>query len=49
MSTYNLHGLKADGILGLAPSSQGTKSSMVLDELYNQGLLSKRIFSVMIG
>ena len=43
--TTGLSGLKADGILGLSPSDQGSGADMLLDELQQKGLLQSRIFS----
>lgn len=39
----------SDGILGLAPSKQGTQASLFIDELYNNGLIDKRLFSFFIS
>jgi len=36
IQTTGLAGLRADGILGLSPSSQGSKADMLLDELFYQ-------------
>lgn len=40
--------MKADGILGLAPSSQRTQSSVFINELFNSGIIDKRVFSFYI-
>jgi Eukaryotic aspartyl protease len=48
IQTSGLEGLSADGIIGLAPSTQRTKASLFVDELYNAGQISKRIFSFKI-
>jgi hypothetical protein len=49
VQTNDLSGLKADGILGLAPSTQRTQSSLFLDELYNNGIIDNKIFSFYIS
>ena len=41
--------LKADGILGLAPTKQGTQADLVLEELSTQGLIKASVFSMLIG
>lgn len=41
----DLDGLQADGILGLAPSTQRTQAELFIEELYTQGLIDKKIFS----
>ena len=43
--TSDLNSLKADGVLGLAPSSQGTRSPLFIDELYQNGIIDNRIFA----
>lgn len=47
--TIDLDGLMADGILGLAPSAQKTEADLFIDELYNAGVIDKRIFSLYIA
>jgi len=47
--TQDLSGLKADGILGLSPSSQSTGAMLIVDELYNAGIIDSRIFSFYIS
>ena len=37
-------GLKADGVLGLAPSNQGGNSNLFIDELYNAGVVKQKTF-----
>ena len=49
LQTTGLSGLKADGILGLSPSDQGSGADMLLDELQQKGLLETRTFSFQIG
>jgi hypothetical protein len=43
--TTGLEGLKSDGILGLAPSNQGSEADMFLDELFYAGLISSRVIA----
>eukprot|EP00347_Sterkiella_histriomuscorum_P006554 403352331 len=43
--TQDLDRLKADGVLGLAPSSQRTRASLFIDELYQNGIIDNRIFA----
>jgi len=45
VQTQDLNGLKADGIIGLSPSTQNTQASLFVDELYNSGIIDQRIFS----
>lgn len=47
-TSADLSELMADGILGLAPSTQRTKASLFIEELYNNGIIDKRIFSFSI-
>lgn len=49
VQTSGLEGLSSDGIIGLAPSSQKTKASLFVDEMYNAGKIDKRIFSFKIN
>lgn len=37
--SHELDDLKADGILGLAPSNQGSRSKLFVEELYNAGII----------
>ncbi len=47
--TSDLSGLQADGILGLAPSSQGTGALMFVEKLYNEGVINRKMFSFSLG
>eukprot|EP00347_Sterkiella_histriomuscorum_P014563 403360402 len=47
--TSDLQELQADGILGLAPSNQRTKSSVFVEELFKSGVIAERIFSFYIS
>ena len=49
VQTSGLDGLSSDGIIGLAPSNQKTKSALFVDELFNAGQIDKRIFSFKIN
>jgi len=42
---WDLKGLYADGILGLAPSSQRGKSDLVVKKLYEQDVIPEPVFS----
>ncbi|CDW90538.1 eukaryotic aspartyl protease family protein [Stylonychia lemnae] len=46
--TTGLMGLKADGILGLSPTNQGSDAEMLLDELFDQGMIHNRLFSLFL-
>lgn len=48
VNTEALNGLMADGILGLAPSTQKTKASLFIEELYNSRVIEKKVFSFSI-
>lgn len=41
--------MKADGILGLSPSSQRSTASLFVDELYNAGIIDQKMFSFYIS
>jgi len=43
--TKDLKSMKADGILGLAPSQQKTRASVFINELFYAGIIDKRVFS----
>ncbi|CDW80046.1 pepsinogen a [Stylonychia lemnae] len=43
--TYELGGLKSDGVIGLAPSSYRSGPNLFIDELYQNGLIENRVFS----
>ena len=49
---HGLDGLQADGIIGLAPSDHtnqlGYKSELLIDKLYQEGVISEPVFSLMI-
>jgi hypothetical protein len=49
IQTVDLEGMMADGILGLAPSSQKTHADLFIDELYSHGIIEKRVFSFYIA
>ncbi|CDW71184.1 eukaryotic aspartyl protease family protein [Stylonychia lemnae] len=47
--TSELDSLQADGILGLAPSNQRTKSSVFVEELFKHGIIKERVFSFYVS
>ena len=47
--SWDLNGLYADGILGMAPSSQRGKADLVVQKLYQQGAIPENVFSFQIG
>lgn len=49
IQTNELGGLAADGILGLAPSAQKTQASLFIEELFNAGLIEKKMFSLYLA
>ena len=40
-----LEGLNSDGIVGLAPTSQRTQASVLIDELYWNRFINEKVFS----
>ena len=40
-----LEGLTSDGIVGLAPTSQRTQASVLIDELYWNRFINEKVFS----
>jgi hypothetical protein len=44
-----LSGLKADGLIGLAPSEGGSQADMLIDEFKESGFIEDRVFSFQIG
>lgn len=44
-STKDLKVLKADGVVGLAPSAQRTRAKIFIDELYQANIIDSRVFS----
>lgn len=46
---WDLEGLYADGIMGMSPSNQEGGAELVIDELYNQGAIDEKIFSIQVG
>jgi hypothetical protein len=44
-----LEGLQSDGILGLAPNSQGTNSDIFINKLKDDGVIDERVFSFSFG
>ena len=47
--SWDLKGLYADGILGLAPTAQRGSADLVVQKLYEQGAIPENIFSFQIG
>ena len=47
--SWDLKGLYADGILGLAPTAQRGKADLVVQKLYEQGSIPENVFSFQIG
>lgn len=48
--TYNFEFFEADGILGLSKVNPGQlKNSLFVEQLYEQGLINKKLFSVELG
>lgn len=48
-NTRDFEGLQADGILGMSPTHHDEKGELLIEELYNQGEIDARIFSMQIG
>jgi len=46
--TKDLAGLKADGILGLSPSSSNSKVQLFMDALFKSHKIDKKVFSFSI-
>lgn len=46
--TSQLKAMKADGILGLAPSSQRTQAQLFVERLYDEGIIDQKLFSFYI-
>eukprot|EP00347_Sterkiella_histriomuscorum_P000125 403377076 len=44
----DLSGLRADGILGMSPSKQATQADLLINELYSQGSIDEKVFSLYI-
>jgi hypothetical protein len=44
-ASWDLKGLYADGILGLAPTSQRGRADLVVQKLWEQGSIPEPIFS----
>lgn len=47
--SHELTELEADGVLGLAPSDQGSTSKLFVEELYNAGVIGQKMFSMSFG
>jgi len=47
--TNSLSGLRADGILGLSPSTQKAGTSLFVDELAEKGTIDKKMFSFYVS
>lgn len=47
--SWDLNGLYADGILGMAPTSQSGKADLVVKKLWEQGAIPESVFSFQIG
>lgn len=47
--SWDLKGLYADGILGMAPTSQRGKADLVVQKLYEQGSIPENVFSFQVG
>ena len=47
--SWDLNGLYADGILGMAPTSQRGKADLVVEKLWEQGAIPESVFSFQIG
>jgi hypothetical protein len=45
----DLSGLEADGIMGMSPTVQESGAELVIDELYNQGVIDEKVFSIQVG
>jgi len=45
----DLSNLEADGLLGLAPSDQGSGNKLFIEELYNAGIIGAKVFSMSLG
>lgn len=45
----DLSNLEADGLLGLAPSDQGSGNNLFIEELYNAGIIGAKVFSMSLG
>ena len=43
--SWDLNGLYADGILGMAPTSQSGKADLVVKKLWEQGAIPESVFS----
>ena len=43
--SWDLKGLYADGILGMAPTSQKGNADLVVQKLYEQGAIPDNVFS----
>lgn len=48
-ATWDLEGLYADGIMGMSPTAQGRGAELVIDELYKQGAIDEKVFSIQVG
>lgn len=48
MFNIELSGVQADGIVGLAPVEQNTKSNLLLKKLKEQDFISEQVFSISI-
>jgi hypothetical protein len=48
-NTKDLSGLQSDGILGLAPSNQGTGAELFIERLYRENMIAKKVFAFNLG
>lgn len=46
---WDLDGLYADGIMGMSPTSQYSDADLVIEELYTQGVIDEKAFSIQVG
>jgi hypothetical protein len=44
--TWDFEGLQADGILGMSPTHHDYRGDLLIDELYAQGEIDERVFSI---
>ena len=44
--SWGLSGLRADGIMGMSPTSQRGDAELMIEELYNQKVIDEKVFSI---
>jgi len=44
--SWGLRGLRADGIMGMSPTSQRGDAELMIEELYNQKVIDEKVFSI---